>query len=188
MKPFGQDEGVKIDHAHAELLRGLIMSNKPSTVLEIGLGGGASADAMLEGLAYNQLIYDYTIVDNWMDWGGVCPDGVEEKYSDRCRIITMGEREFVFGTDKKWDFIMSDGDHHNTDQWFEYVYHNLLNPGGILVYHDVHLRDVADGFPNLRQIYFRCREFGIPHHLFNADSRPDERCWRGLLVIFKPKE
>ena len=188
MIPFGEDEGVKIDQAHADLLRGLVVSNKPKTVLEIGLGGGASADAILSGLEYNQQPYNYDIVDCWWDWQGVKPAGVDEKYASRCNIITSFERDFVFSTDKSYDFIMSDGDHHNTDQWFEYVYDRLLNPGGILVYHDVHLNDVANGFPNLRQMYFRCRELGIHHHLFNTDSRPDERCWRGLLTVFKPKD
>ena len=42
--PFGQDEGVKIDIEHAQLLTGLVMSNKPKTVLEFGIGGGQSAD------------------------------------------------------------------------------------------------------------------------------------------------
>jgi len=195
MIPFGEDEGVKIDVAHAHLITGLVKANKPTTVLEFGIGGGESTDAILEGLEYNQQAYKYTLVDNWHDWMpdimkrvagavGECPAGVIEKYGTRIEIVTSTEQQYVFSCDKTFDFIMSDGDHHNADQWFEYVYENLLNPGGILIYHDVNLFD-DDAFKNLITIYTRCQEYGISHQLFNRNSLPEERCQRGLLVIFK---
>jgi len=40
--PFGEDETIKIDRCHADLLRGLIVAGKPRTVLELGIGGGTS--------------------------------------------------------------------------------------------------------------------------------------------------
>jgi predicted O-methyltransferase YrrM len=195
MIPFGEDAGVKIDVAHAHLITGLVKANKPQTILEFGIGGGESTDAILEGLEYNQQAYKYTLVDNWHDWMpnimkrvagavGECPAGVIEKYGTRIEIVTSTEQQYVFSCDKKFDFIMSDGDHHNTDRWFEYVYENLLNHGGILIYHDVNLFD-ADAFKNLITIYTRCQEYGISHQLFNRNSLPKERCQRGLLVIFK---
>jgi len=197
MIPFGEDEGVKIDVAHAHLITGLVKANKPTTVLEFGIGGGESTDAILEGLEYNQQAYKYTLVDNWHDWMpdimkrvagavGECPAGVIEKYGTRIEIVTSTEQQYVFSCDKTFDFIMSDGDHHNADQWFEYVYENLLNPGGILIYHDVNLFD-DDAFKNLITIYTRCQEYGISHQLFNRNSLTNERCQRGLLVIFKPE-
>ena len=195
MIPFGQDEGVKIDVAHAHLVTGLVKANKPKTILEFGIGGGESTDSILEGLEYNQQDYKYILVDNWHDWMppqlkgipdavGECPAGVIEKYGSRIEIVTSPEKKYVFSCTEKYDFIMSDGDHHQTDQWFEYVYENLLNPGGILIYHDVNLFD-DDAFKNLITIYTRCQEYGISHHLFNRNSLPEERCQRGLLVIFK---
>lgn len=185
MIPFGQDEGVKIDVAHAMVLTGLVAANKPKTVLEIGLGGGQSCDAILSGLEFNKQEYEYTIVDNWHDWGGQRPDGVTERYAERCNIIDSGEREFIFSTDKTFDFIMSDGDHFNTQDWFEFVYDKILNPNGILIYHDINLFNEPDSFPNLVKIYEKCQEYGLNHKLFNLNSREDERCQRGLLVIFK---
>jgi len=182
--PFGQDPVVKVDVAHAAMLTALVQANKPKMVLEIGIGGGQGTDAILAGLDFNQQEFDYTLVDNWHDWGGVRPDGVTEKYGDRITIIDSPEKEFVFGTDQKFDFIMSDGDHFQADQWFEHVFTELLNDSGILIYHDINLFD-ADAFQNLNQIYYRCREYGLRHHLFNRNSREDERCQRGLLVIFK---
>ena len=183
MIPFGQDENVKIDQAHAELLKSLVMANKPKDVLELGIGGGVSCDAILSGLEYNQQPYNFTIVDNWFDWHGQEPAGVREKYGQKAEIITSSEQEFVFGCKKTFDFIMSDADHFRADQWFEYVYANLLNNNGILVYHDVNI--IEHDFDNLRRILYRCQELNLPHKLFNLNSLPTERCQRGLLVIFK---
>jgi predicted O-methyltransferase YrrM len=185
MIPFGEDEGVKIDIAHANLLTGLVKANKPKNILEIGIGGGQSTDAILEALEFNQVDYHYTVVDNWYDWGRVRPDGVNEKYADRVDIVDSDEKDFVFSTTQTFDFIMSDGDHFNTQKWFEHVYDKLLNPNGILVYHDINTFNEPDSFPNLLEIYAKCKEYGLPHHLFNSNSRDDERCQRGLLVIFK---
>ena len=185
MIAFGEDEGVKIDQAHADLLRGLIVSHKPKTILEIGLGGGQATDAILSGLEYNNQPYHYDIVDCWLDWGGVMPSGVTEKYESRCNIITAFEKDYVFGTDKTYDFIMSDGDHHNAEKWFEHVFDKLLNPGGILIYHDINVFNEPDSFPNLVEIYEKCKKYNLSHHLFNANSLEDERCQRGLLIIFK---
>ena len=181
---FGLNENVKIDLAHANLLTGLVMSSKPKTILEIGIGGGKSTDAILSGLNYNQQSAVYTLIDNWCDWGGRRPEGVTEKYGHLINIIDIDERDFVFKTNQSWDFIMSDGDHYNSDKWFDYVYDRLLNPGGILVYHDVNLVDTMC-FKNLINIYERCQKLKISHNLFNKNSLSDERCQRGLLVIFK---
>jgi predicted O-methyltransferase YrrM len=185
--PFGQDENVKVDTAHAMLLTGLVVANKPKTILEIGIGGGQSCDAILSGLKFNQAKFEYDIVDCWWDWQGVQPEGVTEKYGEFCNIITSYEKDFVFGTDKSYDFIMSDGDHFNADKWFEHVFDKLLNPGGILIYHDVNLVD-QEAFKNLNEIYYRCQEYKIRYQLFNKNSRDDERCQRGLLVIFKDSD
>jgi predicted O-methyltransferase YrrM len=185
MIPFGTDEGVKIDDAHAALISGLVKSNKPKKILEIGIGGGKSADAILDALEFNQQEFEYTLVDNWFDWQGQRPAAVDEKYGSKMTIIDSNEKDFVFSTKEKFDFIMSDGDHMATDQWFEYVYAELLNEGGILIYHDVDFVD-PNAFKNLQNIYYKAKEYNIPHHLFNANSLPNERCYRGLMVVFKP--
>lgn len=176
-------ENVKIDIAHANLLKALVMANKPDSLLEIGLGGGRSVDAILEALEFNEKSFTYTLVDNWHDWNGVKPDIVEEMYGKKLNIITSGEKEFVFSCTEKFDFIMSDGDHLATNEWFEYVYENLLNKGGILVYHDVNFHENA--FVNLRDIYFKSVKNGYRFKLFDKSSKNDERCHRGLMVIFK---
>lgn len=180
--PFGQDETVKIDQAHADLLYGLVVASKPTSILELGIGGGQATDAMLKGVDYNQLTCQYTLVDNWMDFNYTIPAEVAEKYSDRVQIITSNEKDFVFSCTEQFDLIMSDADHHQADQWFEYVVDTLLKDNGILCYHDVTL---VDQFPNLQNILHRCQELNLRYKLFNKDSLPTEMCYRGFLVIFK---
>jgi predicted O-methyltransferase YrrM len=187
MIPFGTDNNVKIDEAHAALVKALVMCNKPTKILEIGIGGGRSADAILEALDFNQQPFEYTLVDNWFDWQGQRPEAVNERYGNIMKIIDSGEREFVFGCEEKYDFIMSDGDHMATDQWFEHVYANLLTDNGILIYHDVNFVD-PDAFMNLKDLYRKAKQYQMRFHLFNRNSRDDERCQRGLLVVFKDGE
>jgi predicted O-methyltransferase YrrM len=174
---------MQIDIAHAELLNGLVVAGKPTSVLEMGFGAGHATEAILNGLEYNKTPYTYTLVDNWMDFNGQIPSDVTEKYADRLtNVITANERDFVFQCKDKFDLIMSDADHHNTEQWFEYVYENLLNDDGILCYHDVTLTSM---FPNLLRIVNVCEELNLKHKVFNKDSLPSEMCFRGFLVIFK---
>jgi predicted O-methyltransferase YrrM len=185
MQDFRSNETVKIDLAHAHLVQGLIVSQKPSSILELGFGGGRSCDAILAGIEYNKNNPKFTIVDNWIDWGHQIPQNVTQAYGKKAEIITMNEKEFVFSTKEKFDFIMSDADHHSTNQWFEYVYDNLLNDKGILIYHDINIVEEFASFINLREIYEICKKRNIHHYLFNKNSLPQERCQRGLLLIFK---
>jgi spermidine synthase len=180
---FGEDESVKIDTAHAELIYGLIVSSKPKKILELGLGGGKSADAIIKGINYNQNNSEFSIVDNWLDFGSNMPDGVLEKYSKYANIITSNENDFIFSCKQKFDFIFSDADHYSTDQWFKYVYDEILEDNGILVYHDVNLFEPI--FENLKNILSKCIEEKLNYVIFNKNSKPSERCHRGLLVIFK---
>lgn len=177
------NEVVKIDQAHALLLTGLVVSVKPKSVLEFGFGGERSTLAILQGLQYNSTSYSYTLVDNWVDWNYVPPTQVLNKYSDKLRVVSSNEKDYVYSCKESYDFVMSDGDHHQTDQWFEYVYENLLNEGGVLVYHDVNFAE--EQFVNLRKIYETCKTKNLRYALFNKSSLPHERCHRGLLVVFK---
>ena len=182
MNPF-ENETVKIDVCHALLILGLVSAHKPKRILEIGIGGGRATDEILRGIEYNQNNAEYTIVDNFCDFGGNS-ELVTERYGSRVKnIINSNEKDFVYSTKEEFDFIMSDADHHHTHEWFEHVFNNLLLPNGILIYHDVNVFEF--GYPNLLEIYDYCKTNKLSHFLFNESSLPDERCGRGLLVIFK---
>lgn len=180
---FKKNDNVKVDKAHALTLAGLVYGQKPVKVLELGLGGGESTDAILEALLYNETAFNYTLVDNWVDYGYTMPAGVIERYGKYINIVTSDEKQFVHSTKDRYDFIFSDADHYHTNEWFDYVYDNLLAANGILVYHDINLFENC--LPNLLEIYHKCLTRNLHHKLFNRNSIPGERCHRGLLVIFK---
>lgn len=174
---------VAVDDCHADLIENLIKCNKSKKILELGFGSGASTDSILRGLQFNNIQFDYTLVDSWYDWQGEIQKNVIEKYQN-IKFISSSEESFVKGTLEKYDFIMSDADHLNTDRWFYYVYKNLLEDGGILIYHDVNF--FSKEFINLRNIFYKAKFRNLNFHLFNKNSRSEERCERGLMVIFKP--
>jgi predicted O-methyltransferase YrrM len=180
---FFENEAVKIDQAHADLIYGLVVAHKPKKILELGVGGGKSADVILSAMEYNQNGASLTLVDNWYDFGYKMPQEVADRYQNVATIVSSSEKDFVFSTKEKFDFIMSDADHYKTDQWFEHVYSKILNDNGVLIYHDINLFENA--FVNLRDILYSCKKLQLNHFLFNKNSRNEERCHRGMLVIFK---
>ena len=177
-----QDKFVAIDEAHAALVRALVQSRKPRSVLELGFGAGASCRAILEGLRFNAAPASFTVVDNWFDWKGQPPEEIKKPEYNGVQFITSGEYEYVSACDRKYQFIFSDADHFRTQDWFELVYDKLLEPEGILIYHDV---SNPKYFPNLLRLYSDSVRRNYHHMLFNYNSRRDEACDRGLLVIFK---
>lgn len=185
-----QLEDIAIDINHAALISALVSANKPTKILEVGYGSGRSCEAILRGLDYNEQPYEYTVVDCWADyeWGGKVPHDILKKYEGRVNFVTDYEEHYIKSIQNKtYNFCVLDADHHRTQEWFEYVYDNLLEENGILIYHDVNLfEDKNQGaFENLREIYYKCKEKGYQYHLFNKSSLSHERCIRGLLVIFK---
>jgi predicted O-methyltransferase YrrM len=171
-----------IDEAHCKLIYGLVVSQKPTSVLELGFGEGVSGAHISEALAFNDLPFDYTIVDNWYDWGGIMPDNLRQIYG--AHIVQSDEGAFIgkaVERGAKWDFVLSDADHHNCEQWFWKLYTQLLNDGGIVALHDI----TNPGFPNLESILVMVRSLNYRHALFNKSSRREEECSRGLLIVFK---
>jgi predicted O-methyltransferase YrrM len=172
-----------IDQNHANLVTSLVTCQKPLRILELGFGTGATTRAIIRGLAYNTLPVSFEVVDDWTDFGGKPSPETEKPDLKGVTFVTSTEEAFVKGCEQRYDFIFSDADHFRTQEWFGHVYDDLLNAGGILIYHDVTNTQL---FPNLLQIYGEVNRKGYHHALFNKRSRPDEACERGLLVIFKP--
>jgi predicted O-methyltransferase YrrM len=176
------DRMVAIDEAHASLVTSLVACRKPRTLLELGFGAGQSCRSILNGLAFNGFSYSFDLVDNWLDFGGKPPAEIAKPDYASVKFTTLDEKAFVFSCKRTFEFIFSDADHHHTQEWFEHVYDNLLGPEGVLIYHDVTNSQL---FPNLISIYTDAVRRDLHHMLFNYNSRPDERCDRGMLVLFK---
>lgn len=176
------DKMVAIDEAHAQLVTSLVLARKPRAILELGFGAGESCRAILKALRFNGGHFAFDLVDNWADWRGAQPEETHKPDYERVNFIKSNEREFVAACKKRYEFIFSDADHRGTQEWVQHVYGNLLAPEGILIYHDV---TNSSMFPNLMRIYTDAIRMGWHHMLFNYNSRQDERCDRGMLVIFK---
>jgi predicted O-methyltransferase YrrM len=179
--------GLAVDDCHLDLVYGLISSHKPNSIIEFGVGSGRTTRTIIKAAENNENKPAITLVDSWVDFGKV-PECIEN-YKKFCNVVSSDEFNFVFNTKERYDFIFSDADHWNTDKWFDYVYDRLLNPGGILIYHDVSVVDPLPNnelrFPNLANILAKCKVLGISHVHLDKSSKPGERCYRGLLVIFK---
>lgn len=176
------DKLVAIDECHCGLISALVSSRKPKKLLELGFGSGTSCRDILNALHSNSTPFHFTVVDNWLDFGGVPPEEVKRDIYSQINFISSPEKDFVENSNEKFEFILSDADHFRTQEWFKYVYENMLSSEGILIYHDVTNSKV---FPNLLQIYNETIRNNYHHMLFNYNSKEEERCDRGLLVIFK---
>lgn len=176
------DKVVAIDDAHASLVTSLVACRKPVSVLELGFGAGQSCRSILRGLNFNERPFHFDLVDSWYDFNGQPPAEIAKPEYGAVKFTTSDERDFVFSCQRKYDFIFSDADHFQTQNWFVEVYENLLEREGILIYHDVTNSQL---FPNLLRIYTDTVRFNFHHMMFNYNSRKDERCDRGMLVIFK---
>lgn len=179
--PFGwMTEEVAIDTNHCNLIYSLIACQKPQRVLEFGFGFGASAYAVSKALEFNQLAFTYTIVESWQE-----NNHVKSEKADAFPLalfVQTDESEFVRTCNSQFDFIICDADHDRTQDNWPRIYDDLLAPGGIVIAHDVY----NSSFPKLRNMVTECWKKGLRHVVFNQSSRNDERCHRGLLVVFKP--
>lgn len=178
----GIREDIKIDRNHLELIYGLVVSAKPKRLLEFGMGCAAATDRILDAIKYNEGHDCYTVVDNWIDFGGKAPREAVERYAKRLNLVTRDEGDFIrLHIGLGYDFILSDADHFKSEKYMEDCYMKLLNHNGILIYHDV----CGPEFPNLHQIIKNAEQWNLRHAVFNKNSRSDEHCDRGLIVIFK---
>lgn len=173
---------VKIDDCHVDLIYGLIVALKPNSILELGYGSGKSTKSIIKGTSYNQNNPEFTLVDNWMDFDRKVPSHICTAYYAKVKIVTDEEKDFIESCTETFDFVLSDADHCHSHTWFERTFRDILRPGGIMVCHDIMNRE---GYPGLYDIVINCQNNRIRYAIFDKSSRDDERCERGLLVIFK---
>lgn len=166
---------VMMDDCHIDLIGAMVLSSKPKTILEIGIGSGALTMELLKAISLNGM-GRLTCVDNFGDWNFQEPKGFK-RLRDRVEFILSDERHFV-QTSRRFDFVISDADHAHAGEWFESTL-RMVTDGGLLVYHDV----TNIHCPSI--IGIRAKARNLNALLFNQSSQPDERCERGLLIIQK---
>ena len=165
-----------IDKAHVSLIFSTAISQKPESILELGIGTGLVTYALKHATIYN-LKGQITSVDSWVDWDGIEPPEIDNLRKNNINVIFSEEEKFVANCKDKYDLIVVDGDHTNGHKWAESIF-DLLNPGGIMFSHDINL------FPNLKVYKEIADKRGYAYHLFDKSSRSDERCDRGFIIVY----
>lgn len=174
---------IAMDSSHCLHIIGSLLSKKPDNVLEIGIGKATLTAGLVMGLRYNRK-GRLTCVDNWIDWGGNEPSEIAVLREAGVTIIApVEEKDFLYGCPgNSYDFVVSDGDHFNCDQWVD-QYIRITKPDGFIYFHDTN----NHMFPNLDTIRQRVKQLGLPHFHFTQSSREDEQCERGLLFVINTK-
>jgi glycosyltransferase involved in cell wall biosynthesis len=181
---FDYSDPSAVDCCHNLFLIGAVLSKKPDNILELGIGAGSLTIGLIHALRYNGK-GKLTCVDNWFDWGGHEPAGIEKVRAAGVNVVApIDEAQFVKDcpTDA-YDFLISDADAFLSGLWI-----------------DEHLRVTADkGFmffrntnrsadlPHLARIEKRLQELGLYYYHFTEKSRPDEHCDAGWLFAINDK-
>jgi hypothetical protein len=93
------DDSVAVDQCHLDLVYGLVVSHKPKSILELGVGSGRTTRTLIRAAEYNQNKPEITLVDNWIDFHGVVPKCIQN-YRKFCNVVTSDEMDFVFFNEK----------------------------------------------------------------------------------------
>ncbi len=179
-----EQPGPAIDICHSVLILGSLLSAKPESILELGVGTGFVTNLLLDGITYNQQ-GNLTCVDNFHDYNGHLQQSTLDKIASRkAKIIApIEEKLFVINSQTdSYDFLVSDADHEHAGEWVDEIF-RIMKPNSFMFFHDVS----APGYPNLANYITRSKELGKPHYLFNVNSRPNESCQRGFLMVINIK-
>jgi hypothetical protein len=180
---FDHRNVVALDRAHNMFLIGAVMARKPLDILELGIGSAYVTMSLMYAIRYNQR-GRLTSVDNWADWGGQEPPGVDALRKGGANIVTMGEEAFVrAAASDSYDLLVSDADHFRSAGWLD-QHLRIVRHDGFMFFHDT---NSLNAFPGLATIERRIGELGLPCFHFKESSRPDERCDRGWLFVINKK-
>ena len=174
------DHPAAIDMAHVALLFGAILSHKPETVLELGIGTGYATWAIIGALKQNgagRLV----CVDNWIDSLGKEPPLVAEIRKAGAEVIVDTEEHYVRNcASDRFDFLLSDADHFHTGSWVGETL-RIVRDGGFIFFHDTN----NPQYPSVQSVVAQVAH--LPHYHFKRSSRPEERCERGWLWVVNRK-
>lgn len=179
-----EPQETAMDSCHYLHILGSLLAKKPERVLEIGIGTALLTVGLSMGLRFNQK-GSLTCVDNWKEWHGIEPPEIAAlKEAGVCVVAPVEERDFLAGCpDNAYDFVVSDGDHCNIAQWVD-EYFRITTPGGFVYFHDTNNTGM---FPSISRVQERVLELGLPCYHFISNSRSEERCERGLLMVINTK-
>jgi len=180
---FNDKLSWSIDKSHVMYIASTVLARKPKRILEVGIGSGYVTTNLFYSLKYNGK-GTLTCVDNWHDWHGKEPKHVKNLRDKGIKIITQSEKDFVKNCeDNSFDFLVSDGDHHNSGTWIN-EYLRIIENDGFMFFHDTNLKD---DYPKLQLIEKRILQLQLPYFHYKISSRDDEQCENGLLFSINKK-
>jgi len=194
---FKKDGGASIDIAHAMLLFGIILSQKPNAILELGIGTGVASETILNGIKYNSNDCQYDAVDFCMryceetksyvyhgNWAYPTEAYIEKLRQEKVNLIGLDEKIFVESCDSdKYDLIISDADHERAGEWAQHIF-RICKDGGVILMHDV----ACNEYKSLKKYIEYVEDNKIPYFMFKKNSRPEEICHRGWMMILNKKQ
>jgi hypothetical protein len=181
---FDHSLPAAIDPGHNLFLIGAVLSKKPLNVLELGIGSGNLTLSLIYALRYNGK-GSLTCVDNWFDWGGVEPEGIDKIRAAGVKVVApVSEEEFVRQCPADtYDFLISDADQFLSGLWID-EHLRITKHSGFMFFRNTNRKD---DLPNLQLIEKRIKQLGLFYYHFTEESRPDERCSSGWLFAINDK-
>ena len=181
---FDNSSLVAVDRCHNLFLIGALLSKKPKRVIELGIGTGFITLSLIYALRYNRK-GTLTCVDNWSEWGGTEPDGIDAYRSAGVEIVApMSEEEFVKNCPSdSYDVLISDADPFLSGLWVS-EHLRITKHNGFMFFHNTNRKEE---YPHLQLIAERIKELGLFYYHFTESSRADEHCGRGWLFVINRK-
>ena len=181
---FDYSSSSAVDRCHNLFLIGALLSKKPDHVLELGIGTGSVTFGLIHALRYNGK-GKLTCVDNWFDWGGREPAGIEKIRAAGVNVVApKDEAQFVKDCPSDaYDFLISDADAFLSGLWID-EHLRITADKGFMFFHNTNRN--AD-LPNLALIEKRLKELGLYYYHFTEKSRSDEHCDAGWLFAINDK-
>lgn len=181
---FDHSSPSPIDRCHNLFMIGAVLSKKPDHILELGMGTGYLTLSLMHALRYNGK-GKLTCIDNWFDWGGREPDGIDAIRAGGVEVVApVSEQEFVKQCPSdSYDFLISDADAFLSGLWID-EHLRITKHGGFMFFRNTNRKD---DLPNLQLIEKRIREFGLSYYHFTEQSRSDEHCRSGWLFAINEK-
>lgn len=168
---------ICIDRSHNIILFGSIISSKPISILELGIGMGYATKSILLAIKYNNL-GKLTCVDSCKDFAKI-PNHFDELKNQGANIIIDQEESFINKQNPEtYDFLVSDADHKKSITWIKKTI-SIMKKDSIMFFHD------TNNIEELKNLESQLNKLGIFCIHFKKSSLPYERCERGWLMAYK---
>jgi predicted O-methyltransferase YrrM len=116
-------------------LTGAVLSKKPESILELGIGTGFITRSLIAAVGFNGK-GRITSVDNWGDFGGKEPHWIGELRDNGVTVAVNSEEGFLRECPSdEYDFLISDADHLNSGRWLS-EHLRVSRNNAFLFFHD----------------------------------------------------